>query len=107
MKNAQPTIDDILRYLKGLYLNKFATFIKTRECFLFPWSRVVDRIDLLLTTEERGIYSFRKPKLCGLSIFLINSFMAGKAEVSSILFVVKIRRRCIIFINTSEHLVGT
>ena len=106
MKNAQPTIDDILRYLKGLLLIKFATFISTREGFLFPWSRVVDRIDLLLTSTERGIYSLSKPKLYGLSISLINSFMAGKAEVSSILFVVKIRRRCNIF-NTSEHPVGT
>ncbi len=77
MKNAQPTIDDILRYHKGLLLNKYATFISARDCFLFPWSRVVDRIDLLFTTAKRGIYSLSKPNLHGLSDFQINSFMAG------------------------------
>ena len=77
MKNAQPTIDDILRYHKGLLLNKYATFISAREGFLFPWSRVVDRKDLLLTTAKRGIYSLSKPNLHGLSDFQINSFMAG------------------------------
>ena len=76
MKNAQPIIDDILRYPRGLLLNKYATFISTREGFLFPWSRVVDRINLLFTTTERGIYSLSKPNLYGLSDFQINSFMA-------------------------------
>ena len=77
MKNAQPTIDDILRYPKELLLNKYATLIGTRDCFLFPWSKVVDRRHLLFTTAERGIFPLSKPKLYGLSDFLINSFMAG------------------------------